>query len=116
MNGSCVLREQREPNVVRRGDGSAQRMFVDVADREVLVEAAAPAYSDRHGVRRPIRRLAGSRQCPGLEWEQAGPGGWPKSRTVAVTLSQGAAPSRASQLPLERSQIAASRGDLWPRP
>ena len=44
-----VVGEQREPDVVRLGHRAADPAAVDVADREVLEEAALPACFHSHG-------------------------------------------------------------------
>jgi hypothetical protein len=50
MNGIGVLSEQREPAVVDGMDRPSQRVFVDVADFEVLEHTAGPSLFDRHVV------------------------------------------------------------------
>src|SRR5262249_53736182 len=44
-----IAGQQGEPGVVGLRDGAAQPVTIDVADREVLVEASLPAGLDRHG-------------------------------------------------------------------
>src|SRR5229473_7856969 len=48
MNRRCVLREEREPDIVRRRDRAAERVLIHVADLEVLEEPPAPALLNRH--------------------------------------------------------------------
>src|SRR6202022_5146455 len=43
-----VLGKQREPDVVRRRDRSAERVLIDLAYREVLEKPPAPTLLDRH--------------------------------------------------------------------
>src|SRR6266853_553204 len=48
MDRVGVLRQQGEPDVVGGQHGTAQRMRIDVADFEILVNTPRPAFFDRH--------------------------------------------------------------------
>ena len=48
MDRVGIHRQQGEPDVVGGEDGPAQRVVIDVADLEILVDAPRPAFFDAH--------------------------------------------------------------------
>ena len=69
MNRVRVHRQAREPDVVGGEQRAAERMLVDVADREVLEHASGPSLFDRHSDR--FLPCASAQSCRGVDAELA---------------------------------------------
>jgi hypothetical protein len=48
VNGICILREQRKPDVVGRNNRAPERMLVNVTHFEILKNASRPTLFKRH--------------------------------------------------------------------
>src|SRR5579872_1042122 len=70
VNRCNVLRQQREPHVVRRDHGTAERMSINVADFEILVESAAPTRFFSHSCLTNVRRASFPRFA--RDWRRCG--------------------------------------------